>query len=119
MYRIAQQFARDQKAKAIITGESLGQVASQTLSNMYVLSSAIELPILRPVVGLDKVEIENIARNIGTYLITAKSTDGCKAVPKRPATRCKIEVVEELEAELDLPALIKEAADQIEIVAER
>jgi thiamine biosynthesis protein ThiI len=118
MYRIAQQFAVNQKAKAIITGESLGQVASQTLNNLFVLSSSIDLPILRPLVGLDKVEIENIARNIGTYKITAKTTDGCTAVPKGPATRSKINVIEKLESELDLPTLCSETANRIKIISE-
>ena len=118
MYRIAQRFAEKHRAKAIITGESLGQVASQTLSNMYVLSSAINLPILRPLVGLDKVEIEDIARDFGSYEITAKSTDGCTAVPKGPATRSKIEVIEELEAGIGLAELCNEAADNISVIAE-
>ncbi len=118
MYRIAQLFAEKHRAKAIITGESLGQVASQTLSNMYVLSSSIHLPILRPLVGLDKVEIEDIARKIGSYKITAVSTDGCKAVPTGPATRSKIEVIEELESELGLVELCREAADNISAISE-
>jgi len=95
MYRIAEEFAKKNKAKAIITGESLGQVASQTLSNLYVLSSSIKLSILRPLIGLDKVEIEDIARKIGTYKITAKSIEGCKAVPMAPATRSKIKNINE------------------------
>jgi thiamine biosynthesis protein ThiI len=118
MYRIAQQFAQKHRAKAIITGESLGQVASQTLSNMYVLSSAISLPILRPLVGLDKVDIEDMARKIGSYEITAVTTDGCKAVPTGPATRSKIEVIEELESELGLVELCSDAADNISVIAE-
>ena len=118
MYRIAQEFAKGNKAQAIITGESMGQVASQTLSNMYVLSSSIQLPILRPLVGLDKTEIEDIARVIGTYDLTAKSTEGCKAVPEGPATRSRIEVIEGLEKDLDLVALCREAAAGISVIAE-
>lgn len=118
MYRIAQEFALKNKALAIITGESMGQVASQTLSNMYVLSSSIRLPILRPLVGLDKIEIEDIARRIGTYKLTAKSTEGCTAVPEGPATRSRIEVIEGLEKDLDLVALCKEAAAGISVIAE-
>ncbi|MCJ7732733.1 tRNA 4-thiouridine(8) synthase ThiI [Candidatus Bathyarchaeota archaeon] len=118
MYRIAQRFAEKHKALAIITGESLGQVASQTLSNMFVLSSSIYLPILRPLVGLDKVEIEDIARVIGSYKISAVTTDGCKAVPEGPATRSKVDVLEELEAELGLVELCNEAADNITVIAE-
>lgn len=118
MYRIAQEFALRNKALAIITGESMGQVASQTLSNMYVLSSSIHLPILRPLVGLDKIEIEDVARRIGTYNLTAKSTEGCTAVPEGPATRSRIEVIEGLEKDLDLVALCKEAAAGISVIAE-
>ena len=118
MYRIAQEFAKRHEALAVITGESMGQVASQTLSNMYVLSSSIQLPILRPLVGLDKIEIEDIARIIGTYKLTAKSTEGCKAVPEGPATRSRIEVIEGLEKDLDLVALCKEAAAGISVIAE-
>ena len=118
MYRIAERFAVKHRAKAIITGESLGQVASQTLSNMFVLSSSIDIPILRPIVGLDKVEIEDIARTFGSYSITAKSTDGCTAVPKGPATRSKIAVIEELEAELGLIELCHDAAVNVSVIAE-
>ncbi len=118
MYRIAEQFAMKHHAQAIITGESLGQVASQTLSNLFVLSSSIDLPVLRPLVGLDKVEIEDIARVFGSYEITAKSTDGCTAVPTGPATRSKVNVIEELESELGLAELCDAAADNISVIAE-
>jgi thiamine biosynthesis protein ThiI len=82
------------------------------------LSSSIYLPILRPLVGLDKVEIEDIARVIGSYKISAVTTDGCKAVPEGPATRSKVDVLEELEAELGLVELCNEAADNITVIAE-
>lgn len=118
MYRIAQAFSYKHKARAIITGESLGQVASQTLINMYVLSSAISMPVLRPIVGFDKVEIEDIARKIGSYRITSTTTDGCTAVPQGPATRSKIHILEELEAELDLDKLCRDAAENISVIAE-
>jgi thiamine biosynthesis protein ThiI len=118
MYRIAQSFALEHGAKAIVTGESLGQVASQTLDNMYVLSSAVSLPILRPLVGLDKVEIEDQAKAIGSYEISTMKTNGCTAVPTGPATRSKINVIEKLESELDLLAMCNEAADNISVIAE-
>ena len=118
MYRIAQYFAEKHNSQAIITGESLGQVASQTLSNLFVLSSASDIPILRPLIGLDKVEIEDLARKIGTYSITATSVDGCQAVPKGPATKSKVEKIIELESELDLETLCMDAADKISIIAE-
>ena len=118
MYRIAASFAEKHHAQAIITGESLGQVASQTLKNLFVLSSSTDMPVLRPLIGLDKVEIEDIARIFGSYEITAKSTDGCTAVPKGPATRSKVDVIEELESELGLAELCDEAADNISVIAE-
>ena len=77
MYRVAEAFAVGRGAKALVTGESLGQVASQTLDNLYVLDRASTIPVLRPSVGLDKVEIEAKAREIGTYEVTARSVEGC------------------------------------------
>ena len=76
------------------------------------------MPILRPLVGLDKVEIEDIARKTGTYGLTAKSTEGCTAVPEGPATKSRVSVIEELEDELDLPNLCNEVAHKVEVIAE-
>jgi len=118
MYRVAQRFAEKKGAQAIITGESLGQVASQTLMNINVLSSAISLPVLRPLIGLDKVEIEDLARTIGSYMVTAISVDGCKAVPKGPSTQSRVEKLESLEAELGLVELCEAAADNIVVLDE-
>jgi len=114
MYKIAQRFAAYKRAKGIITGESLGQVASQTTDNIFVLSNAVNIPLIRPLIGLDKVEIEVIARRIGTYGVTAHGVEGCKAVPTTPATRSRISVIEGLEEELDLTALCVDAAKKIE-----
>jgi thiamine biosynthesis protein ThiI len=117
MYRIAEQFIRLKKGKAIITGESLGQVASQTLDNLYVLDSAVQIPILRPLIGLDKVEIEDMARKIGTYSVTAHKTEGCKVVPSSPATRSYIIKIENFESELGLVELCAETARRIVVKA--
>jgi len=114
MYRIAQRFAAYKRAKGIITGESLGQVASQTTDNIFVLSNAVNIPLIRPLIGLDKVEIEVIARRIGTYGVTAHGVEGCKAVPSTPATRSRISIIEGLEEELGLAALCVDAAKKIE-----
>ena len=114
MYRIASAFAVEQDAKGIVTGESLGQVASQTLDNLYVLDSAASVPVLRPNIGLDKVEIEDIARNIGTYDITARKVEGCTVVPDKPSTRARMEQVIEMEEELGLVALCSEVVEGIE-----
>jgi thiamine biosynthesis protein ThiI len=116
MYRIANFFALSEKARGIITGESLGQVASQTLENLYVLDRSVEMPVIRPIIGLDKVEIEQISRDIGTYNITAKTVDGCTAVPKSPATRSKLKVIQEIENRLDLITLCQSAYENIKII---
>jgi thiamine biosynthesis protein ThiI len=113
MYRIAEEFCKYKCAKAVVTGESLGQVASQTLDNIYVLDSAVRIPVLRPIIGLDKVEIEDRARDIGTYSLTAHRVEGCKAVPSTPATRSKIEKIESLESVLGIHDLCGEAAKKI------
>ena len=116
MYRIAQYFAEKKEAKALVTGESLGQVASQTLDNMYVLNNASTIPVLRPVVGLDKTEIEKISQRIGIYDLTAKKVDGCTSVPPNPATRSRIQVIVELENELGLVDLCQETAEKIDVL---
>jgi thiamine biosynthesis protein ThiI len=113
MYRIAEEFCQHKRAKAIVTGESLGQVASQTLDNLYVLDSAVSIPVLRPLIGLDKVEIEERARIIGTYSLTAHKVEGCKVVPSTPATTSRIEKIEKLEAHLGLADLCGEVAKKI------
>ena len=113
MYRVASAFAEAIGARGLITGESLGQVASQTLDNLAILDEASSLPVLRPLIGLDKVEIEHIAMRIGTYEVTAKAVHGCTVVPDKPATKAKLEVVRELEEELGLPELCSKVAEEI------
>jgi tRNA uracil 4-sulfurtransferase len=88
-------------------------VASQTLDNLYVLDSAVRIPILRPIIGWDKREIEDRAKAIGTYTLTAHRVEGCKAVPSTPATRSRIEKIESLESILNLAELCGEAAKKI------
>ncbi len=102
MYRIAEEFCRKKGAKAIVTGESMGQVASQTLDNLFVLDSTVSVPVLRPLIGFDKVEIEDKARGIGTYAITAHRVEGCKVVPTTPATTSRIEKIIGIERQLDM-----------------
>jgi len=116
MYRAASALASRHRAQGIITGESLGQVASQTLQNLSVLSEAVTLPIYRPLIGLDKLEIGRIAETIGTYEATAKKVEGCTVVPSKPKTRAVLEKVKEAEEELGLTELTAEAATQIQRV---
>ena len=109
MLRIAEQVARREKCQALITGESLAQVASQTLENIAVIEQAAQLPVLRPLVGMDKQEIIDQARRIGTYEISSiPDQDCCQLfVPKHPATRARLADVEEDESTLDIENLIR------------
>ena len=109
MLRIAEQVARREKCQALITGESLAQVASQTLENMAVIEQAAQLPILRPLVGMDKQEIIDQARRIGTYEISSiPDQDCCQLfVPKHPATKARLADVQEDESRLDVEELIR------------
>ncbi|MEX0806435.1 MAG: tRNA uracil 4-sulfurtransferase ThiI [Candidatus Binatia bacterium] len=109
MLRIAEQVARREKAQALVTGESLAQVASQTLENMSVIEQAALLPILRPLVGMDKQEIIDQARRIGTYEISSiPDQDCCQLfVPKHPATKARLADVEQDETRLDVEELIR------------
>jgi thiamine biosynthesis protein ThiI len=113
MYRVAELFAGRVGARAIVTGESLGQVASQTLENLYVLDHAVSMPVLRPVIGLDKVDIEALARDIGTHEVTARTVEGCKAVPSKPSTASRLSKIEGLEEQLGLAPICAEAADGV------
>lgn len=108
MLRIGEAIARKEKAKALVTGESLGQVASQTLDNMAVIQQATRLPILRPLVGMDKQEIIDQARRIGTFDISSiPDQDCCQLfVPKHPATKARFYEVEQDETKFDVKELI-------------
>ncbi|MFQ6075602.1 MAG: tRNA uracil 4-sulfurtransferase ThiI [Candidatus Bathyarchaeia archaeon] len=109
MYRIACRVAETGAAYGIVTGESLGQVASQTLANLRVLDEASSLPVYRPLIGLDKNETAQMAREIGTYDISAVSVHGCAAVPSKPATKARIGAVRRAEERVDVEQLISEA----------
>ena len=102
MYRAAEHVARQKpKGRGIVTGEALGQVSSQTLPNLDVISRAVELPLLRPLVGLDKEAIIARSREIGTFELSAAVQEYCALVPGKPTTRAKLSAIEEIEAELD------------------
>ena len=92
MMRIAEAIAKREKASALVTGESLGQVASQTLANLAVIEKAATLSILRPLVGMDKQEIIDQARRIGTFETSATPDQDCCQlfVPRHPATKAKL-----------------------------
>ncbi|HEY7676528.1 MAG TPA: tRNA uracil 4-sulfurtransferase ThiI [Candidatus Methylomirabilis sp.] len=109
MMRIAGCLAAADRAKALVTGESLGQVASQTLENLAVVEAASPLPLLRPLIGMDKAEIIAQARAIGTYEISIEPDQDCCRlfVPKHPATRATADEVAAAEKALDVEALVR------------
>ncbi|MFH1445218.1 MAG: 7-cyano-7-deazaguanine synthase [Nanoarchaeota archaeon] len=108
MYRIAAQLAAKENADFIVTGEAIGQKASQTLENIYVIDKAIELPILRPLLGYDKEDIIKIAKDINTFETTATRGGCCSLVPEQPSTRATLERVEEEEKKLDIEKMLKD-----------
>jgi thiamine biosynthesis protein ThiI len=97
----AAEIAEQMGANAIVTGDSLGQVASQTLSNMEVISYGIEKPILRPLIGMDKTEIMALARQIGTYEPSIDSAHTCPFLPERPLTQSSVAKLRALLAEME------------------
>jgi thiamine biosynthesis protein ThiI len=111
MLRIAEALSRRLRAKALVTGESLGQVASQTLDNLSVIDAAAQGPVLRPLVGMDKEEITREARRIGSFEIsTLPDQDCCQLfVPKSPATAARPEEVQAAESSLDVDGLVAAA----------
>ncbi len=118
MLRIAEAIAQRRKALALVTGESLGQVASQTLESMNTINAVTHLPILRPLIGLDKQEIITISKKIGTYETSILPYEDCCTVflPKAPKTKPEKEVASRLESRLDMDRLIKEAVEQTEMI---
>jgi len=118
MMRISQAVAKRCGAKALVTGECLGQVASQTMDAMLVTGSVVELPILRPCIGMDKEEIVQIARKIGTFETSILPYEDCCTVftPRHPRLRPLPGEVEFAEEKLDIQALIQAAVDSIERV---
>ena len=114
MLRVGERVAREIRAQGIVTGESVGQVSSQTMQNLYVISEAVSLPIYRPLAGFTKEEIVAEARRIGTYDLSASVAEYCALVPRRPATKASLRAVREEEAKLD-PSRLEEALEGREV----
>lgn len=110
MFRVAEKLADRYEVDYLVTGESLGQVASQTLANILVEERATSLPILRPLIGFDKIEIERIAKTIGTYEVSIQPGLCCTIVPKKPSTYSRLSVAVDEESRIDLDALTDEEA---------
>jgi thiamine biosynthesis protein ThiI len=115
MLRIAEALATTIGARALVTGESLGQVASQTLSNLAVTEEATTLPVLRPLIGMDKAEISAQAQHIGTFDVSIQPDQDCCQlfVPRHPATHSTLGDIHAAERVLDIPALVRLALDNL------
>ena len=114
MYKIAGMLAKKLHAEAVIDGSSLGQVASQTLPNILATREDLDVPVLSPLIGLDKVEITKIAQKIGTFEISKRDDGGCKAVPKYPETKADLELVKEIKEAINQEEQLKKAFETIE-----
>ncbi len=102
MYHIAEKIANEKKALAIVDGNSIGQVASQTLHNILATRYSVKIPILSPLIGFDKIEIENLAKRIGTYKISTSPNGACTAAPPHPATKISPQKLLKIKQSLDL-----------------
>ena len=113
MVRIAEALARRWGAQALVTGESLGQVASQTLSNIACIDEVARMPVFRPLIGMDKLEITDEARRLGTFEISIEPDADCCTlfVPRHPATRMSVEEAHAVEARLDVERLVAGGVD--------
>lgn len=118
MMQVAEQVAKKENALALITGESLGQVASQTLESMMVTNSELEIPVFRPVVGMDKIDITEIAREIDTFETSILPYEDCCTifVPKHPKTRPRLDEIKKSEEVLDKQKLIENCMANLEII---
>lgn len=118
MYAVAERIARIEGAKAIVTGESLGQVASQTLENIQAVNEIVDLPVLRPLIGSDKQEIIARAQEIGTYDISCETAPDCCTLfmPRRPETHARPEAVHEAWDMFDHDAMIDALVASVEYV---
>ncbi len=116
MMHIADGLAKKRHAQAIATGESVGQVASQTLESMQTINAVTNMPILRPVVCMDKVEIINLARSIGTYETSILPYEDCCTIfdPKNPATKPRIDRCEKYEQRWDWQSMVQDCIDNCE-----
>ncbi len=117
MLRIAERIARNGRSLGLITGDSLGQVASQTLRNMAAVGDAIRMPLYRPLAGDDKLEIMNAAEKIGTYGISAEPFHDCCPIflPRNPALHSSPEELEQAESRMDIETLVRQSIDAMAI----
>ena len=118
MVRIAEKLSEKYEYKALITGDSLGQVASQTLESLSVVEEATSLPLLRPLIAMDKKDIVDLSKEIGSYEKSIEPFDDCCSIfaPDNPLTKPKLHYIKMSEEKLDIDKLVDEALDTIEII---
>jgi thiamine biosynthesis protein ThiI len=117
MYRVAEKVASIEEADVIVTGEIIGEHASQTLRNLRVENDVLtELSVLRPLVGMDKLEVERLARKIGTFDASASPASCCSAPPRRPRTRARFEEVRRAERKLSIEDMVRRDMEGAEVI---
>ena len=115
MFRTAEKLAQREGCQYIVTGENLGQVGSQTLTNMTVISKAVNMQILRPILCNDKNETIKLAEQFGTYELSKGPEICCTLGPKHPVTKAKLEIVEGEERKVEVEKLVEEALEKAEV----
>lgn len=116
MYRMAYEIMKKEGADGIITGSSIGQVASQTAANMHAEIYGLGIPLYHPLIGLDKTEIIDIAKRIGTYDISIIPTDGCGAVPVHPEVKASYDSIVKEEENVDIDSLVAESVSNAKVI---
>ena len=117
LLRYAEKIAEKEGADAIIMGDSLGQVASQTLQNISTIENSINIPVLRPLIGLDKDDVVKIAKEIKTYNLSILPSSGCDAVPNKPSTKAKIDSILYEENKINIDKLVNKAIKETQILS--
>lgn len=117
MMQIAQRLADKRHCEALVTGESIGQVASQTIQGLTCTNAAVSIPVFRPLIAMDKTEIIEVAQKIGTFETSILPEEDCCTVfsPKKPVTKPRLERIEKSESALDIEKLIQDAIDNVEV----
>ena len=116
MLRYADLIGQKENADALIMGDSLGQVASQTLQNIRTIDQVVKIPVLRPLIGFDKEEIISIAKKIGTFNLSILPSDECTVVPKKPATKARLSTIKEIEEDISYRSILSEIVDSAESI---
>lgn len=116
MMHVAREFAKEHGCEGIVMGDSLGQVASQTLRNLKAETVDLDFPVVRPFIGMDKEEIIDIARRIGTFDISIERTTGCGIVPQKPITMASPKDVLDLQSKLDFEEMVKASAASARLI---